>query len=512
MNISAGDRIKSGRLGFSISGRPFQQIGRLDAQHGSQPVHNVDTGSITGTLKRTDVGPVNLGTMGELFLRQAFRSALVAQIDSKDLAYVHARKWRDMMRILPRSILYKRTHCYYSVRSRQRTRHLFRGTFRFGDGNLKIASGIIGLLLVSTTLMPERAAAQSSYEIASSETPAFDTGVDPVLTETERLLSNGDLGGALALVASELRRENQPDRRVFLQVMHDVLERRSEGKPIEDLDGFMTFRGLLARNPDAYGEIYADATQFDTGYEPEADEVFREFDRRLQASGDDIPELVSALADLDSQIDTIDPHIEPFRHFLLSRLYLKAEIALEMEGDMSDMQPQGHADNHQTAQQTQSGGWAEQLSGQLDGPTVICWASSMDIANPMMRTMLSGMPQSRRQNEQPQQYLFARVGATGVAVNGRSVYPLHSDEERVVVRVSDTMAAPDFGSTGMVSPGEAEALNSQLQGIMQMSATASGLDERAFIVNFATGGGEVVSFKDTGQGVNVFDRHVIACR
>lgn len=56
--------------------RPLQQVGRLDAEHLGQAIHDVDAGRIDAALERTDIGPVDAGTVRQFLLRQALRTTV----------------------------------------------------------------------------------------------------------------------------------------------------------------------------------------------------------------------------------------------------------------------------------------------------------------------------------------------------------------------------------------------------------------------------------------------------
>lgn len=70
-------------------GRSPEQIGRFDAKATREPVDHVDAGSINAPFNCADVGTINLCTIGELFLRQAFGLPEFPQIECQHLSYLH---------------------------------------------------------------------------------------------------------------------------------------------------------------------------------------------------------------------------------------------------------------------------------------------------------------------------------------------------------------------------------------------------------------------------------------
>jgi hypothetical protein len=84
-----------------------KKIGGLDTEDAGKAVHDVDTGRMDASFKRTDVGPVNSCIMRELFLRQALCAPKFYEVDRQNLSDVHLREGIDLKSISPRSILYK---------------------------------------------------------------------------------------------------------------------------------------------------------------------------------------------------------------------------------------------------------------------------------------------------------------------------------------------------------------------------------------------------------------------
>jgi len=58
--------LAAGRRGW-----PPEQISRLYAEDPSEPVHDVDASGVDAALEGADVSAVDLGAVGQLFLRQA---------------------------------------------------------------------------------------------------------------------------------------------------------------------------------------------------------------------------------------------------------------------------------------------------------------------------------------------------------------------------------------------------------------------------------------------------------
>ena len=50
---------------------PLKKITGFNPENARDPIQNIDTGSVKVTLKRADVRAIDLGTMRELFLRDA---------------------------------------------------------------------------------------------------------------------------------------------------------------------------------------------------------------------------------------------------------------------------------------------------------------------------------------------------------------------------------------------------------------------------------------------------------
>lgn len=69
--------------------RPPQEIGRFDPKGTGEPIHDVDPGGIDASFERADVGAVDLGAMGELFLRQAASLPQLPEIDRQYVSDVH---------------------------------------------------------------------------------------------------------------------------------------------------------------------------------------------------------------------------------------------------------------------------------------------------------------------------------------------------------------------------------------------------------------------------------------
>jgi hypothetical protein len=71
------------------------------------PIQNIDTCRVKVTLERTDVRAVDLGTMRELFLRDASHPPKLSQIECQYLSDIHIRERSGLKSISPRSIFYK---------------------------------------------------------------------------------------------------------------------------------------------------------------------------------------------------------------------------------------------------------------------------------------------------------------------------------------------------------------------------------------------------------------------
>ena len=74
-----------------------------------QPIDYIDAGGINATLKRTDVGSIDIRPVRELFLRQPCCAPISPQVPRENLPNVHAREGSGLSSILPRSILYNST-------------------------------------------------------------------------------------------------------------------------------------------------------------------------------------------------------------------------------------------------------------------------------------------------------------------------------------------------------------------------------------------------------------------
>lgn len=80
----------------------------MHTKDASQSVHNINTRRIDAPLKGADVGTINLGAMGKLFLRQTLRMSQPPEIERQHLSYLHPRETTLLQSISPRSILDKR--------------------------------------------------------------------------------------------------------------------------------------------------------------------------------------------------------------------------------------------------------------------------------------------------------------------------------------------------------------------------------------------------------------------
>jgi hypothetical protein len=67
-----------------------QQIGRLDTKNPGDSVDHIHTSRIAASFDRADVSSVNIGTVCQLFLRQATCLPKLSHIYRQDLSDVHA--------------------------------------------------------------------------------------------------------------------------------------------------------------------------------------------------------------------------------------------------------------------------------------------------------------------------------------------------------------------------------------------------------------------------------------
>ncbi|OHV61355.1 hypothetical protein LCM4577_33255 [Mesorhizobium sp. LCM 4577] len=80
---------------------------RLNLQHRSELLDHVDGSSIYTALKSADVGSINTSFMCQRLLRQLLFLAKPTQIAGKDFSDSHTREATLLLRISPRSMLYK---------------------------------------------------------------------------------------------------------------------------------------------------------------------------------------------------------------------------------------------------------------------------------------------------------------------------------------------------------------------------------------------------------------------
>lgn len=74
----------------------------------SQAVNDINARGINTAFESADVGAVNVGTMGEFFLREPRGPSLPPQVEGKHLSNSHDLEKLPLNSILPRSILYIR--------------------------------------------------------------------------------------------------------------------------------------------------------------------------------------------------------------------------------------------------------------------------------------------------------------------------------------------------------------------------------------------------------------------
>lgn len=132
-----------------VAGRSVlpQQIRRPDTQCARQSVDDFDARRVPAAFQGADIGSVDRGQIGKLFLRDASRAAVLLQIGREDVSYLHISKGSALQSIRPRSILYNRDDRY--EREIVMTPSFCRGKIengrclirRFGD-RLVFASGI----------------------------------------------------------------------------------------------------------------------------------------------------------------------------------------------------------------------------------------------------------------------------------------------------------------------------------------------------------------------------------
>ena len=67
-------------------GRPPQQVSRFNAKFAGKSVYDIDAGGVDAALERTDIGPVDVGAMRQLFLREAFVSPVSSQVECQHLS------------------------------------------------------------------------------------------------------------------------------------------------------------------------------------------------------------------------------------------------------------------------------------------------------------------------------------------------------------------------------------------------------------------------------------------
>ncbi|CCV11458.1 hypothetical protein MESS4_330007 [Mesorhizobium sp. STM 4661] len=105
---SRGDRKIAGiRRCLSLFRSRIEQRCRFNLQHRSELLDHVDGSRIYTALKSADVGSINTSFMCQRLLRQLLFLAKPTQIAGKDLSDSHTREATLLLRISPRSILYK---------------------------------------------------------------------------------------------------------------------------------------------------------------------------------------------------------------------------------------------------------------------------------------------------------------------------------------------------------------------------------------------------------------------
>lgn len=90
----------------AVCRRASEKICRFDAAGPGETFNHIDGGRIDASLKRADIGAVELGAMRQLFLRQASGSTKLSQIEREYLSNIHDGEGSALKSILPRSILY----------------------------------------------------------------------------------------------------------------------------------------------------------------------------------------------------------------------------------------------------------------------------------------------------------------------------------------------------------------------------------------------------------------------
>jgi len=71
--------------------RSPKQISCLDTENTSEPVYHIDSSGIDAAFQRTDIGAIDLRTMGKLFLRKALSPPEFPQIERQYFSYFHLR-------------------------------------------------------------------------------------------------------------------------------------------------------------------------------------------------------------------------------------------------------------------------------------------------------------------------------------------------------------------------------------------------------------------------------------